>query len=83
MSGTNLISEPEEDILPCLGYLVMRWNYAERCARQILRMYVPGDSIDDHDHLKLSVRMAKWIEDELKTEVLPKWFDQGDSTSSV
>lgn len=77
MSGATSISRSEEDLLTCLGYLVMKWNYAERCARQILRGYVSGTSLDDPDHLKLSGRMAKWIEDELRDGALPKWQGPG------
>lgn len=77
MSDTKLISKREEEILTCLGYLVMRWNYAERCARQIFRKYVTGDSLDDRDHLKLSARKAKWIEDELRSDALPNWQGSG------
>jgi hypothetical protein len=77
MSDTKLISKREEEILTCLGYLVMRWNHAERCARQILRKYVTGGSLDDPDHLKLSALMAKWIEVELRKDALPKWQGSG------
>jgi hypothetical protein len=71
------LSKREEEILTCLGYLVMRWNYAERCARQILRGYLTGTSLDDPDHLYLSGRIAKWIEDELRSDILPKWQGPG------
>lgn len=77
MSDNNLISKREEEILTSLGYLVMRWNYAEYCARQILRKYLMGDSLNDPDHLKLSARNAKWIEDELRTDTLPRWQGSG------
>jgi hypothetical protein len=77
MNETPMISKGEEEILVCIGYIVMRWNYAERCARQIIRSYVVGDSLDDAAHLKLSSRGAKWIEDELKNAALPKWGGTG------
>ncbi|MFZ6673427.1 hypothetical protein [Undibacterium sp. Xuan67W] len=56
---------------------MIRWNYAERCARQILRKDVAGDSMDDPAHLKLSKRTAKSIEDELKNDTLPRWQAPG------
>ena len=77
MTKPNLLSNREEAILTCVGYLVMRWNYAEWSARQILRKYVAADSIDDPEHLKVSARMAKSIEDELRNSVLPKWTGLG------
>lgn len=77
MSGFNPLSKGEEEILTQVGYLVMKWNFAEWCARQILRRYAKGDSLDDPDHLKLSARTAKWIEDELRDAALPKWQGSG------
>jgi hypothetical protein len=77
MSDANLISKREEEILTCLGYLVMRWNYAEWCARQILRKYVSGSSMDDLDHLAISKLQALQIEFRLRDEVLPKWNGPG------
>ena len=79
MSNTGRISKAEEDILTAIGYLVMRWNYAEHFARQILRQYLPGTSLGDPDHLQLSGRPAAWIENQLQSEVLPLWKDPGRS----
>jgi hypothetical protein len=77
MEVPTILSKGEEELLTCVGYLVMRWNYAEWCARQILRRYVSGDSINDPGHLRLSARQARWIEDELRVEVLPLWQGTG------
>jgi hypothetical protein len=77
MSDSNLISKREEEILTCLGYLVMRWNYAEWCARQILRKYASGESLDDPDHLRVSKLPSKQIEDALTDDVLPQWQGPG------
>jgi hypothetical protein len=77
MSDYNLISKREEEILMCLGYLVMSWNYAESCARQILRKYALGSSLDDPDHLRISKLPAIQIEDELRSDVLPQWKGPG------
>ena len=71
------LTNGELEILTAVGYLVMKWNYAEHCARQILRGYLQGTSIDDPDHLKLSSRNARWIEQELRDEVLPRWTGVG------
>lgn len=77
MSETAPISKSEEDLLTCLGYMVMKWNYAEWCARQTLRAYVPDTSLNDSGHLKLSARMAKGIEDDLRNIALPRWLGTG------
>ena len=77
MSNANLISKREEEILTGLGYLVMRWNYAEWCARQILRKYASGSSLDDPDQLAISKLQALNIEIRLRDEVLPKWNGPG------
>lgn len=77
MSGTAPISKSEEDLLTCLGYLVMKWNYAEWCARQTLRAYVSDTSLDDPGHLKLSSRTAMGIEDDLRNIALPQWQGPG------
>ncbi|MBC7769731.1 MAG: hypothetical protein H7124_13200 [Phycisphaerales bacterium] len=79
MSRDNLLTERELEILTSVGYLIMKWNYAEYCARQILRRYISEDSIDMPKHLQLSSRMAKWIEDELRDKTLPKWGPPGDA----
>jgi hypothetical protein len=77
MTADTRLSNREEEILTCIGYLVMRWNYAERCARQIIRADVAGESMNDPAHLKLSARPAKWIEEELRDAILPKWQEPG------
>lgn len=63
----------EEEILALLGKIVAQWNYAEHCSRQIIRKRIPGGDIDDPDHLSLSKRTPKWMEDELRDSVLPTW----------
>lgn len=73
METGNILTSDEEKLLIALGYLVMRWNYAEHFARQILRQYLPGDSIYDKDHLKLTKKPAGGIEDDLRKLALPKW----------
>lgn len=74
MAEDNLLTKREEEILTILGYIVMRWNYAEHIARQMLRKQIPGGSMNDPDHLKLSKRQAFWIEEQLKETLLPKWL---------
>lgn len=71
------LSAGEEKILTSIGYIVARWNYAEHCARGLLRRYVSGASINDADHLQLSRRNARWIEERLRDEILPAWADPG------
>jgi hypothetical protein len=71
------MSQGELEILSAIGYLTMRWNYAEHCSRQILRQYVDDEHIDDPGHIRLSGRPAKWIEDELRERVLPIWREPG------
>jgi hypothetical protein len=73
MSPDELLSKSEEDLLVCIGYLVVRWNYAESFARQILGKYVRGDSLFHPERLKLSKRQSIWIEEELRETVLPMW----------
>ncbi len=77
MEVTSTLSKAEEDILTCFGYIVMRWNYVEYCARQILRTYIPEGSMDDSEQLKLSARPASWIEGMLKSSALPHWSGEG------
>lgn len=79
VSNTNVISKGEEEILTAIGYLVMRWNYAEYFARQTLRQYLSGGSMEDADHLKLSSRPASWLEEQLRVDVLPRWQEPGRS----
>ena len=67
----------ELEILTAVGYLVMKSNYAEYCARQILRSYIKPSSFADQEHLKLSSRTARWIEDELRDAALPLWQNPG------
>lgn len=71
------MSKSEENVLSCLGYLVVRWNYLEHCARQILRMYAQGDSIDDPDHLRISGHIAIRIEQELTKIAASHWTGEG------
>ena len=73
----NILSPDEEKLLAALGYLVMRWNLAEHCARQILRKYLLGESIYDKDQLKLTKQPAGGIEYDLKRLALPKWQNPG------
>lgn len=63
----------EEEILALLGKLVAQWNYAEHCSRQIIRKQIPGGDVDDPHHIRLSKQAPKWMEDELRDGVLPKW----------
>jgi hypothetical protein len=63
----------EEEILALLGKMVAHWNYAEHCSRQIVRKRIPGGDIDDEDHIGVSKKPAKWVEDQLRDEVLPRW----------
>jgi hypothetical protein len=76
-TDSNLLSAAEEAVLTSIGYLVMRWNYAESCARQIIRQYVEGNSLADPEHLRLSSRSAMWIERQLEADVLPRWTGIG------
>jgi hypothetical protein len=55
----------------------MRWNYAEWCARQILRKDASGLSLDDTDQLAISKLQALRIESQLKGVALPKWTGSG------
>jgi len=64
----------EEEILALLGKIVAQWNYAEHCSRQIVRKRLPADGhIDDEANISVSKKPAKWIEDQLRDEVLPRW----------
>ena len=72
-----VLTADEDALLSSVGYLVMRWNYAEHCARQILRQYLAGDALSDKDHLKLTRLPASAIEEELKKVALPKWQQPG------
>ena len=73
----NILAPDEERLLAALGYLVMRWNYAEHFARQILRKYLTGESIYDPDHLKLTKQPAVRVECDLKRLALPHWQSPG------
>lgn len=75
--ATLILTKAEEEILTNVGYLVMKWNYAEYCARQILRRQIQGGSLSDPEHMKLSNRSAGWIENELRDRTLPLWTDPG------
>jgi len=77
MESPRLLAKSEEEIFTAIGYLVVRWNYAEFFARQILRAYVQGDSLFHPEHLKLSRQQSWWIEDELRKKVLPLWTRTG------
>ncbi len=64
----------EAEILALIGKIVLQWNYAEHCSRQILRPHLTtGGSIHDADQIKLSKQNAKFVEDQLRIVVLPKW----------
>jgi hypothetical protein len=71
------LSKSEEDLLSCVGNIVLRWNYLEHCCRQILRMYAVGESIDDPPHLRISSAPAKRIEEELKLVLANHWSGEG------
>lgn len=77
MEEESRISQSEEALLTAVGYLVLRWNYAEHFVRQILRQYVPGESLRDAAHLKLSSRGAGLLEESLRNDALPSWVDPG------
>lgn len=63
----------QTEILALIGKIVAQWNYAEHCSRQIIRMRIPGGHIDDNAHIHLSKQTPKWMEDQLRDEVLPRW----------
>lgn len=79
MGNENILASEEESVLAALGYLVMRWNYAEHFARQILRRYLAGESIFEKEHVKLTKLPAVEIEKRLANEVLPRWQRPGRS----
>lgn len=65
----------EEEVLAVLGKIVVQWNYAEHCSRQIIRKRITDGSISDADHINLSKRTPKWMEDELRDRILPDWIE--------
>lgn len=65
----------QTEILALIGKIVAQWNYAEHCSRQIIRKRITGGHIDNKDHIHLSKQPAKWMEDQLRDEVLPRWRD--------
>ena len=73
----GLLNPDEEKLLTALGYLVMRWNYAEYFARQILRKNLAEDSLFDEGHMKISRQSAGHIEDALRKLALPNWQNPG------
>ena len=79
MEEANILTPDEEKLLTAVGYLVMRWNYAEHFARMILRQYLSGDSLHDQDHMNLSRLPAGGIEKDLENKALPNWHEPGRS----
>ncbi len=77
MENTEILTPDEEKLLTALGYVVMRWNYAENFARMILRQYRSGNSLHDQEHMSLSQQNAGWIETELKKKALPQYEEPG------
>ena len=77
MADAQPLSQDEEEILTSVGYLVMRWNYAEYFMRQIIRQYLTGISILDSDHIKLSKTKPKDLVKRLNEDILPKWQAPG------
>lgn len=73
MKINGQLSRQEADLLASIGYLVVRWNYAESFTRKIIGMYVQGDSLFHPERLKLAKRQSIWIEEELQTTALPRW----------
>lgn len=63
----------QEELLALLGKIVAQWNYAEHCSRQIIRKRLPAGDIDDQHHIQLSKKTPKWMEEELRDEILPAW----------
>lgn len=63
----------QTEILALIGKIVAQWNYAEHCSRQIIRMRICGGHVDDRHHIHLSKQTPKWMEDQLRDEVLPRW----------
>lgn len=81
LTGARL-SAHELDLLTLIGYLLMKWNYAEWAARLILRREVIDDpnedsSLNNTAHLTLSGRTAGWIESRLRDKTLPSWQEPG------
>jgi hypothetical protein len=72
-----LLEPDEEAILAAIGYLVMRWNYAENFARQILRMYCNEGTLFSKGHQKISGQSAGGIEQDLEKIALPNWGHPG------
>jgi hypothetical protein len=77
MRDYPILNRGEEEILATIGYLTMRWNYAEHCCRQILRRDAPGGSINDPQHPTTSKKTAFGVEQALRTDILPNWGAPG------
>ena len=77
MDKYQILAPDEEKLLTALGYLVMRWNYAEGFARGILRKNFPEGSLADVNHMKISSRSAGGIESDLQKLALPNWQNPG------
>jgi hypothetical protein len=73
----RITDRDEDQLLSSLGYLVLRWNYAEHFARQILRSYIPEGGLSGRDHLKLTRARASSLEERLEKEAIPNWKQPG------
>jgi hypothetical protein len=77
MEINGQLSKQEADLLASIGYVVVRWNYAESFARQLIGMYVQGDSLFHPERLKLAKLPSLRIEEELQAKALPRWLGEG------
>lgn len=73
---SSFVSPSQNQLFARLGYISTRWNYLEDCSRQILRMYVEGESLDAPDHLEISRYGAIHIERRLDA-ISAHWVDEG------
>ena len=65
-SEETILSQQEERLLLSLGYLVMRYNYAEYFVRQMFRQQLEIDSIFDPKSVKVSNRVPTGLIEDLK-----------------
>lgn len=72
-----LLTPDEEQIMSAIGYLVVRWNYADHSTRLALRPYLEGESLLDEDHIKLSNNRPKTVAARLAQDLLPRWGEPG------
>jgi hypothetical protein len=62
----TLISSHEKRIFVALGYLVVRWNYAEHFVRQLLRRDIGTDAILEPASIKVSNRRSSDLSRDLR-----------------